>query len=77
MLHFHVVRFGDSSTGDQEVAGSTPAESATFFSRRLIMIYFLRSFPFVYKFNIPDTGERERGFIYLGKKETQVQFFKY
>ena len=30
--------------GDQEVAGSTPAESATFFRRDLIMKYFLRSF---------------------------------
>ena len=31
-------------TGDQEVAGSTPAGSATFFRRDLIIKYFLRSF---------------------------------
>ena len=31
-------------TGDQEVAGSTPAGSATFFCGDLIMKYFLRSF---------------------------------
>ena len=30
-------------TGDQEVAGPTPAESATFFHGDLIMQYFLRS----------------------------------
>ena len=32
-------------TGDQEVAGSTPARSATFFHGRSAMKYFLRSFP--------------------------------
>ena len=31
-------------TGDQEVAGSTPAEVGNILSRRLIMKYFLRSF---------------------------------
>ena len=31
-------------TGDQEVAGSTPAVSATFFRGDLIMKYFLQSF---------------------------------
>ena len=31
-------------TGDQEVAGSTPTRSATFFHGDLIMKYFLRSF---------------------------------
>ena len=31
-------------TGDQEVAGSTPARSATFFRGDLIMKYFLGSF---------------------------------
>ena len=31
-------------TGDQEVAGSTPAGSATFFRGDLIMKYFLQSF---------------------------------
>ena len=31
-------------TGDQEVEGSTPAGSATFFRGDLIMKYFLRSF---------------------------------
>ena len=31
-------------TGEQEVAGSTPAGSATFFHGDLIMKYFLRSF---------------------------------
>ena len=31
-------------TGDQEVAGSTPTGSATFFRGDLIMKYFLRSF---------------------------------
>ena len=31
-------------TGDQEVAGSTPARSATFFRGDLTMKYFLRSF---------------------------------
>ena len=31
-------------TGDQEVTGSTPAESETFFHGDLIMKYFLQSF---------------------------------
>ena len=31
-------------TGDQEVAGSTPAEVSNILQRRLIMKYFLRSF---------------------------------
>ena len=31
-------------TDDQEVAGSTPARSETFFCGNLIMKYFLRSF---------------------------------
>ena len=30
--------------GDQEVVGSTPAGSATFFRRNLNMEYFIRSF---------------------------------
>ena len=35
-------------TGDQEVAGSTPAEVGNILSWRLIMKYFLRSFsPFL------------------------------
>ena len=43
----HPTGFGGSDahpTGDQEVAGSTPAESATFFHGDLIMKYFLWSF---------------------------------
>ena len=32
-------------TGDQKVAGSTPAEVGNILSWRLIMKYFLRSFP--------------------------------
>ena len=31
-------------TGDQEIAGLTPAESATLFRGDLIMKYFLRTF---------------------------------
>ena len=31
-------------TGDQEVAGSTPTRSATFYRGELVMEYFLRSF---------------------------------
>ena len=34
----------DAHTGDQEVAGSTPAEVGNILSWRLIMKYFLRSF---------------------------------
>ena len=42
-----VAQLGARPTGDQEVAGSTPARSATFFPGDLIMKYFLRSlFPF-------------------------------
>ena len=33
-----------SPTGDQEVAGSTPAEVSNILSLRLIVKYFLRSF---------------------------------
>ena len=35
---------GCASTGDQEVAGSTPAEVGNILSWRSIMKYFLRSF---------------------------------
>ena len=34
----------DALSGDQEVAGSTPAEVGNILSWRLIMKYFLRSF---------------------------------
>ena len=39
--YFYVMR---RPTGDQEVAGSTPAEVGNILSWRLIMKYFLRSF---------------------------------
>ena len=39
-----VAQFDARPTGDQEVAGSTPAEEGNILSWRLIMKYFLRSF---------------------------------
>ena len=39
-----MAQFDARSTGDQEVAGSTPARSALFFRRDLIMKYILQSF---------------------------------
>ena len=39
-----VVQLDNRPTGDQEVAGSTPAGSAIFFRGDLIMKYFLQSF---------------------------------
>ena len=39
-----VARLDARPTGDQEVAGSTPAEVGNILSWRLIMKYFLRSF---------------------------------
>ena len=39
-----VVQLDARLTGDQEVAGSPPAESAAYFHGDLIMKYFLRSF---------------------------------
>ena len=39
-----VVKLDARPTGDQEVAGSTPAEVGNILSWRLIMKYFLRSF---------------------------------
>ena len=39
-----VVQLDARPTGDQEVAGSTPAEVGNILSWRLIMKYFLRSF---------------------------------
>ena len=39
-----VAKLNARPTGDQEVAGSTPTGSATFFRGDLIMKYFLRSF---------------------------------
>ena len=48
-------------TGDQEVAGSTPAEVGNILSWRLIMKYFLRSFsPFslIQEGQLSVSGER-------------------
>ena len=45
-------------TGDQEVAGSTPAGSATFFRGDLIMKYFLRSFSPFREGQFSVSGER-------------------
>ena len=39
-----VAQLDATPTGDQEVAGSTPAEVGNILSWRLIMKYFLRSF---------------------------------
>ena len=39
-----VAQLDVGQTGNQEVAGSTPAKSAIFFRGDLIMKYFLRSF---------------------------------
>ena len=39
-----VAQLDAGPTGNQEVAGSTPARSAIFFRGDLIMKYFLRSF---------------------------------
>ena len=41
---FQLAQLDAHPTGDQEVAGSTPAGSATFFHGDLIMKYFLQSF---------------------------------
>ena len=40
----HWAQLDARPTGDQEVAGSTPAEVGNILSWRLIMKYFLRSF---------------------------------
>ena len=48
-------------TGDQKVAGSTPAEVANILSWRLIMKYFLRSFspsPLIQEGQLSVSGER-------------------
>ena len=48
-------------TGDQEVAGSTPAEVGNILSWRLIMKYFLRSFSpfrFIQEGQLSVSGER-------------------
>ena len=45
-------------TGDQEVAGSIPAGSATFFCGALIMKYFLRSLPLIHEGQLSVSGER-------------------
>ena len=47
-------------TGDQEVAGSTPAEVGNILSWRLIVKYFLRSFslPLIKEGRLSVTGER-------------------
>ena len=48
-------------TGDQEVAGSTPASSATFFRGDLIMKYFLWSFsplPLIQEGQLSVSGKR-------------------
>ena len=48
-------------TGDQEVAGSTPAEVGNILSWRLIMKYFLRSFspfPLIQEGQLSVSGER-------------------
>ena len=44
MLSASLAHLGARPTGDQEVAGSTPAEVGNILSWRLIMKYFLRSF---------------------------------
>ena len=44
LLPASVAQLDARLTGDQEVAGSTPAGSATFFRGDLIMKYFLQSF---------------------------------
>ena len=43
-LGIHVAQLDARPSGDQEVAGSNPAEVGNILSRRLIMKYFLRSF---------------------------------
>ena len=47
-------------TGDQEVAGSTPAEVGNILSWRLIMKYFLQSFslPLIQEGQLSVSGER-------------------
>ena len=45
-------------TGDQEVAGSTPAEVGNILSWRLIMKYFLRSLPLIQEGQLSVSGER-------------------
>ena len=44
MLMASVAQLDARPTGDQEVAGSTPAEVGNILSWRLVMKYFLRSF---------------------------------
>ena len=44
LLPASVAQLDARPTGDQEVAGSTPAEVGNILSWRLIMKYFLRSF---------------------------------
>ena len=44
LLLFELSPFVFRPTGDQEVAGSTPAEVGNILSWRLIMKYFVRSF---------------------------------
>ena len=61
ILHFliqpaSVVQLDARPTGDQEVTGSTPAGSATFFRGDFIMKYFLRSFS-------PSADSRRAGVI--------------
>ena len=50
------------STGDQEVAGSTPTGTTTFFHGDLIMKYFLRSFslPLIQEGQLSVSAERMR-----------------
>ena len=65
-------------TGDQEVAGSTPAEVGNIISWRLIMKYFLRSFsPFAdsrravvsfWRKNVHNTGKPLRGLSLPSKR---------
>ena len=45
-----VAQLDEHLTGDQEVVGSTPSGSATFFGGDLIMKYFLRSFSPIHLF---------------------------
>ena len=42
MLQASLAQLDARPTGDQEIAGSIPARSATFFRGNLIMKYFLR-----------------------------------
>ena len=56
-----VAQLDSHPTGDQEVVGSTPAGSATFFREELIMKYFLLSFfsfPLIQEGHLSVSGER-------------------